>query len=168
MLLIEIANVLRARQMPYEADAVLSYLLLSNPQNIAARVMRMIIYSNIAQAQADFFISKIAFERAIAEGEFISSLNCMDSSILSEFGALYFNRAKKWIQYLREDNLLNEQAITKEDVFNSLKKAKEYLLKALATSATGRDTSSLFWLLHVHCYIELFSSDEKLFTKTNQ
>lgn len=167
MLLIEIANVLRARQMPYEADEILSHILLPNPGNVAARLLRMIIYSNIAQAQTDFFISEMAFERAVAEGEFIISSNHIDYAILFELGALYFNRAKKWIQYLREGNLLNEQTITKEDVYNSLKKAKEYLLKALATSPTGRDTSSLFWFLYVQCFMELFSENKKLLDNTN-
>jgi hypothetical protein len=167
LLLIEIANVLRARQMPFEADEVLSNLLLFNPGNVAARVMRMIIYSNIAQAQADFFIAAMAFERAIAEGEFITGLDRIDNAILSEFGALYFNRAKKWIQYLREGNLSSEQTLTREDVFESLKKAKEYLLKAAAASPTGKDATSLFWLLYVLCYLELFSADEKLLSKTN-
>ncbi len=169
LLLIEIANVLRARQMPFEADEVLSKLLLSNPGNVAARVMRMIIYSNIAQAQTDFFIADMAFERAIAEGEFVTGLDHMDIAILSEFGAVYFNRAKKWIQYLRDGNLSGEQNhIIREDVFASLKKAKEYFLQALAASPTGKDATSLFWLLYVQCYMELFSADAKLLsTKTN-
>ncbi|PKN65794.1 MAG: hypothetical protein CVU54_18515 [Deltaproteobacteria bacterium HGW-Deltaproteobacteria-12] len=163
LLLIEIANVLRARQMPYEANEILSQLLLSNPSNVAARLLRMIIYSNIAQAQTDFFISEMAFERAVAEGEFIIGSNHIDYAILFEFGALYFNRAKKYIQYLRS----GYSYFPKENVFNALRTAKEYLLKALATSPTGKDTSSLFWLLYVQCFIELFSKDKKLLDNTN-
>jgi hypothetical protein len=124
--------------------------------------MRMLIYSNIAQAQADYFVSETAFERAIAEGEFITRAGVKDSSIWSEFGALYFNRAKKLIKYLRDGNLPQEMASKKEDVINTLKKSKEQFLNALATSPTGKDTSALFWFIYVLCSIKLFSSDETL------
>lgn len=165
LLLIEIAKVLRARQMPYEADMVLSNLLLSNPGNIAARVMRMIIYSNIAQAQTDLSIAEMAYERAIAEGEFISGLSCFDSVIWCEFGILHCNRAKKYIKHLRECNLLNGQIIGKEEVLNSLKKAKECFLKTAATSPTGKDTSAIFWILYTSCFIDLVASDENFLKK---
>lgn len=71
LLLTEIAKVLRARLMPYEADAVLANLLLTSPLNLVARLMRMLIYSNIAQTQSDFLSAQLAFERAEAEGSFI-------------------------------------------------------------------------------------------------
>ncbi|PKN04527.1 MAG: hypothetical protein CVU74_06420, partial [Deltaproteobacteria bacterium HGW-Deltaproteobacteria-9] len=162
LLLIEIANVLRGRQMLYEADEVLSSLLLSHPENVVARVMRMLIYSNVAEAQADFSIAAMAFERAIAEGEFVAGLGNPDTAIFSEFSALFFNRAKKWIKFLRGGNLSKERTFIQQDMFLSLIKAKELFLKALATSPTGKDTTSLFWMLYVLCYLELFSADEKL------
>lgn len=166
LLLIEIANVLRSRQMPYEADAVLSNLLLFNPENVIARIMRMLIYSNIAQAQDDYFVSEMAFERAIAEGEFITRAGVQDWSIWSEFGALYFNRAKKLIRCLRDGNLPQEITIKKENVTENLEKSREYFLYALTTSPTGKDTSALFWSIYVLCFIELFSSDETLLNKS--
>ena len=164
LLLIEIANVLRARQMPFEADEILSNLLIFDPNNIAARVMRMIIYSNIAQAQNNFFISDMAFEKAIAEGEFIVGLNQDDIAILSEFAAVYFNKAKKMIQYFRKNSSPNNLVIIKETILDNLQNAKMYFMKALAASATGKDTTSLFWLLYVMCYMEIVATDESFLT----
>jgi hypothetical protein len=162
LLLIEIANVLRSRQMLYEADAVLSNLLLFKQENVIARIMRMLIYSNIAQAQTDYFVSEMAFERAIAEGEFVKHMGIQDCSIWSELGALYFNRAKKLIKYIRDGNLPHEAEIKREDVMENMEKSREHFFNALATSPTGKDTSAIFWFTYIICFIELFSSDKTL------
>ena len=165
LLLIEIAKVLRARQMPYEADTVISNLLLSDPYNVIARIMRMLIYENIAHSQTDFFISELAFNRAIAEGEFITRRCDIDEISWCEIGLLYYGRAKKYIKCLRENNPVYTQKINKEDAMDNLKKAAEYFLRGMAASPTGKDASSFFWFLCTRSFIELFSSDEKLFSK---
>ncbi|MBN1474565.1 MAG: hypothetical protein JW914_08120, partial [Syntrophaceae bacterium] len=167
ILLIEIANVLRARQMIDEADEVLSNLLLFDPAHIVARVMRMVIYSNIAQTQNDFLTSEMAFERAIAGGEFITSFQITDCNIWSEFGALYFNRAKKVIKFMRQGDLSSGQIFNKKNVLDCLDKAKTCFSKSLATSPTGKDTSAAFWLIYILCFIELFSADETLLNKSD-
>jgi len=165
LLLIEIAKVLRARQMPYEADTIISNLLLSDPYNIIARTMRMLILENIAHSHTDFHISEMAFNRAIAESEFIVRCCNSDEINWNEIGLLYFGRAKKYMHYLREDHAVNRQKINKEDVFNNFRRAKEYFSKGLAASPTGKDASSIFYFMCTLGFIELLSSGENIFDK---
>ncbi|PKN50860.1 MAG: hypothetical protein CVU55_15095 [Deltaproteobacteria bacterium HGW-Deltaproteobacteria-13] len=166
LLLIEIAKVLRARQMPYEADAIISNLLLSDPHNVIARTMRMLIFENIAHSHTDFHISELAFNRAIAESEFIIRRCNGEEAIWCEIGLLYYGRAKKYINYLRGDNASNTHNIHKEDVLNSLKKANEFFLNGMAASPTGKDASSLLFFMCTLGFIELISTGENLFDKT--
>ncbi|MFA5322751.1 MAG: hypothetical protein WC373_08765 [Smithella sp.] len=165
LLLIEIAKVLRGRQMQYEADAIISNLLLSEPYNIIARTMRMLIFANIAHSHTDFHISELAFNRAIAESEFIIRRCNSDEISWNEIGILYYGRAKKYINYLRDNNEANELNIKKDDVLNNFQKAKEYFLKGMTASPTGKDATSIFYFMCALGFIELFSSDEKLIDK---
>jgi hypothetical protein len=151
--------------MPYEADAILSNLLLSDPDNIIARTMRMLILENIAHAQTDFHISELAFDRAVAEEEFIIRCCNFDDIIWCEMGILYYCRAKKYMHYLREDNAVNGHNINKEDVLKNFRKAKEYFIKGLAVSPTGKETSSVFYFMCTLGFIELISSGENIFDK---
>jgi hypothetical protein len=165
LLLIEIAKVLRGRQMQYEADAIISNLLLSDPYNVIVRTMRMLIFENIAHSHTDFHISELAFNRAIAEVDFIIRRCNDDEMNWNEIGLLYYGRAKKYIHDLREDNASNGRNITKEDVLNSFQKAKEYFLKAMAASPTGKDATAIFYFVCTLGFIELISSGENIFDK---
>jgi hypothetical protein len=167
LLLIEITKVLRARQMPYEADAVLTNLLLSNPNNLAARFMRMLILCNIADIEPDYITSGLAFERGLAEGEYIVDCFNADSEIWCAMGVLYFGRAMKMLRYLRHSRLPVAQAIKKEDFLTSLQNAKECLSKGLTVSTTGQYINCFFWLQYALSFIDLFSTDEKLFVKSH-
>ena len=166
LLLIEIAKVLRGRQMPYEADTIISNLLLFDPYNVIARTMRMLIFENIAHSHTDFHISELAFNRAIAESEFIIRRCSSDEISWNEIGLLYYGRAKKYIKYLREDDSSNVHNINEEDVLNNFQKAKAFFLKGMTASPTGKDATSIFYFLCTLGFIELFSSGEKLFDKT--
>lgn len=165
MLLIEIAKALRGRQMQYEADAILSNLLLSDPHNIIARTMRLLTFENIAHSHTDFHISELAFDRAIAESEFIISSCNNDEINWNEIGILYYGRAKKYIHYLRENNKTNGQNIKKDDVLYNFQKAKEYFLKGIASSPTGKDAVSIYYFVCTLGFIELLSTDEKFVDK---
>ncbi|KQC08016.1 MAG: hypothetical protein APR62_05520 [Smithella sp. SDB] len=167
LLLIEIAKVLRGRQMLYEAETIISNILLSDPHNVIARHMRMLTYENIAHINNDFFTSELAFERAIAESEFIIRRCNKDEISWNEIGLLYYGRAKRYVNYLRSGNTSDAQKITKEDVLYNFQKAKEYFLKAWAASPTGKDGNAMFFYACTLGLIELFSSDEKLFDKRN-
>jgi hypothetical protein len=166
LLLIEIAKVLRGRQMQYEADVIISNLLLSDPHNVIARTMRMLIFQNIAHSHTDFHISELAFNRAIAESEFIIRRCNGDEISWNEIGILYYGRAKKYIHDLREGNASNGHNINKEDVLNSLKEANQAFLKGMTASPTGKDATSIFYFVCTLSFIELISSGEKIFDKT--
>ncbi len=155
LLLTEIAKVLRARLMPYEADAVLANLLLTNPLNLVARLMRMLIYSNIAQTQLDFLSAKLSFERAEAEGNFIVNYCEPKSDIWHEIGVMRFGRCIKYLKYLREKSPEDRHKIQKQDLLNQLAKANDAFLKNMTASATGKTLSSLYMFGYTLCLSEL-------------
>jgi hypothetical protein len=167
LLLIEITKVLRARQMPHEADAVLTNLLLSNPNNLAARFMRMLIYSHIAGNEPDFATSGLAFERGLAEGRYITESLDANSEVWSAMGVLHLNRAMKIFRCLRHGNPSIAQSIRKEDIPAHLKNAKKCFLRGLAASPTGQSVMCLFWLQYTLSFIDLFFTDEKLLSRNH-
>lgn len=161
LLLVEIAKVLRARNMPFEADTVLASLLLSSPFNLVARLMRMLIYSNIAQSQPDVLSAQLAFERAEAEGEFIVESCESGSDIWHEIGVLNFSQAMKYLQYLREKNPANPSAVRREDIIVHLEKARSAFLKSMTVSATGKALNSLYMFGYTLCLLQLLPAEKK-------
>jgi hypothetical protein len=168
LLLTEIAKVLRARRMPYEADAVITNLLLSNPLNLVARLMRMLMYSNIAQTQADLASAKLAFERAETEGDFIVSYCATESEIWHEVGVHHFGRAMKYLKYLHDKNPANRSDVKKQDILHYLEKARKAFLQSMTVSATGKALNSLYMFAYTLCLIELFSPEDKPAGKARQ
>jgi hypothetical protein len=167
MLSIEIVKVLRSRKMFYEADAVISNLLLVDPYNVVARMMRMIIYSNIAQRQPDFQTSAMVYKRAITEGELITKYAEFNSVVWNELGLVYYSMAIKYIKRLRANDPSYTANVTKNDILNYLQKAEDYLLKSMTISPAGKDSSSLCWFSYAHTLREYFSADEKLLSKSS-
>ena len=161
LLLTEIAKVLRTRRMPFEADVVLANLLLSSPRNLAARLMRMLIYSNIAQTQSDFLSANLAFERAEAEGDFIVRYCEPESDIWYEIGALHFSRAMKYLKLLRDKYPAFQAEVKQADPLDQLGKAKEAFLKSMTISPCGKALNSLYMFIYTLCLIELLSAEEK-------
>lgn len=158
LLLTEIAKVLRARLMPHEADAVLANLLLTNPLNMVARLMRMTIYSNIAQTQSDILSAKLSFERAEAEGNFIVNYCEPKSDIWHEIGVMHFGKCIKYLKYLREKSPSGRDKIRKQDLLDQLAKANDAFLKNMTASATGKTLSSLYMFGYTLCLSELLSA----------
>ena len=167
LLLTEIAKVLRTRNMPYEADTVLANLLLSHPFNLVARLMRMLIYSNIAQTSTDFLSAKLAFERAEAEGEFIVANSRPESDIWHEIGVLNFSRALKYLQYLRDKNTARQRDLKIEDILQHLENAQKAFVKSMTVSATGKALNSLYMFGYTLCLLQLLSTDKKTPVKDN-
>lgn len=161
LLLTEIAKVLRARQMLFEADTVLAGLLLSSPFNLGARLMRMLIYSSIAQNQSDVLSAKLAFERAEAEGDFIVSYCPPESDIWHEIGVLHFSRAVQSLKYLHEKHPAGKVKIQEEDLLEQLAKGRDAFLKSMTVSATGKALNSLYMFGYTLCLLELLAIEEK-------
>ncbi len=168
LLLTEIAKVLRARSMPFEADTVLANLLLSSPLNLVARLMRMLIYSNIAQTQTDVLSARLAFERADAEGEFIIE-NCKpESDIWHEIGVLNFSQSMKYLQYLHDKNPTNPLQVSRENIILRLEKARGAFLKSMTVSATGKALNSLYMFGYTLCLLQLLPVEKKPAGKDKQ
>jgi len=161
LLLTEIAKALRARQMPYEADAVLAHLLLSQPLNLAARLMRLLICSNVAQMQSDLYFADFVFERAEAEGAFIVGSCRPESDIWHEIGILRFGRAIKYLKFLRQKKTTGPVRIQKSDVLAQLKLAQDAFTKGMTVSATGKALNSLYMISYTMCLIDLLSMTGK-------
>lgn len=161
LLLTEIAKVLRIRSMPFEADTVLTNLLLSHPVNLVARLMRMLIYANIAQSQIDFPSAQLAFERAFAESEFIVANSPQESDIWHEIGMLNFSRALKVLQYLRDKKTPGPKTVTLQDVLNDMDKARKAFLTSMTVSATGKALNSLYMFGYTLCLLNLLALEKK-------
>lgn len=161
LLLTEIAKALRARQMPYEADAVLAHLLLSQPLNLAARLMRLRICSNVALMQSDLYSADFVFERAEAEGDFIVS-NCRpESDIWHEIGILRFGKAITYLKFLRKKKSTGPVRLQKSDVLVQLNHAQDAFMKGMTASATGKALNSLYMISYTMCLIDLLSMTGK-------
>ncbi len=161
LLLTEIAKVLRARQMPFEADTVLSHLLLTSPRNLAARLMRMMIYLNIAQSQSDYHSAKLAFDRAQAEGDFIVGSCEPESDLWHEIGVLHFSQVIKYFKFFHEKNSAGKTRVQKADLLDHLFQARDAFMKSMTVSATGKALNSLYMFSYTLCLIELLSGEEK-------
>lgn len=160
LLLTEIAKALRARRMPFEADTVLAQLLLSSPSNLAARLMRMLIYQNIAQKESDCAAAKLAFERAVAEGDFIVGCCQPESDIWHEIGVLHFSQAVKYLQFFRKTKPADKAAVKRNDLLDHLSAARDAFLKGMTVSATGKALNSLYMFGYTLCLMELVSAKE--------
>ncbi|HQL00841.1 MAG TPA: hypothetical protein PK090_08710 [Smithellaceae bacterium] len=161
LLLTEIAKVLSARRMFFEADAVLANLLLSSPQNLVARLMRMLIYSNIAQDQTDPAAAQFAYERAAAEGEYIVE-NCEPlSDMWHEIGVLNFSRTVKTFQFLDEKTRPAQRVAQHEELLGHLQAARQAFLKGMTVSATGKALNSLYMFGYTICLLDLLDADAK-------
>lgn len=171
-LLIEIAKTLLARRMFHEADTVLSKILTLNPCHTVARMMRMIIYFNIALEQSNFSDSEFAFNRAIDEGIFITSHpECaIDEEVWSEFGLAYYGIALRYLVLLREENKKNDNEKIEEKIHFYLEKAEKSFEQGMIVSSTGKDNRSLFWLLYARGLRELLKEDKSksLFIRDQQ
>ncbi len=157
---IEIAKVLRARQMPHEADEILTHVLLTDPDNLSARFMRMASRIIFPASGLDAITTILFFERGIAEGEQLLKYYDTDNEIWWALGMLYFNRAIKTLQHLRRGSQSVDLHLEPDDVLACLRKSADCFRKGLATSSAGQTDNGLFGLLYAQSFIELFSGNK--------
>ena len=156
LLLMEIAKVLYTRNMWFEADTVLANLLLSDRSNWIARLMRMLIYTDIACLQPDLPSAILSFERADAEGEYLIENFRTEFDIWHEVGILNFRQSIKYLDYLNEEKPSCSSKIQRTDVISHLHRAKSAFLKGMAASPTGKAQNSLYMFAYTLCLLELF------------
>ena len=158
---IEIAKVLRARQMPVESDEVIARVLLTEPDNLTARYIRLLAHGHLANSEPGIEASLPSFERGIAEGEYILRNFSPDTEILWAMGILHFNRAIKLLHHFWRNHPSSTETVHPEDVGVCLRKAADYFQQGLASSSSGQTDSCLFWLQYTLSFIELFSGKGK-------
>lgn len=158
---IEIAKVLRARQMHHESEEVTSRVLLAEPENLPARYMRLLAHGHLANREQGIQASLLSFERGMAEGNHILKTFHPDTEILWAMGILNFNRAIKLLHCLWRGHTSSAEPVGPEDILDYLKKSADYFHQGLATSSAGQSDSCLFWLQYALCFSELFSGTEK-------
>ena len=158
---IEIAKVLRARQMHHESEEVISRVLLTEPENLPARYIRLLAHGHLANRDRGIHSSLLSFERGIAEGEHILKTFHPDTEILWAMGILHFNRAIKLLHGLWRSHGSSNESVRPEDVLDYLRKSADYFRQGLATSSAGQSDSCLFWLQYALSFMELFSGKEK-------
>ncbi|MCP4104304.1 MAG: hypothetical protein GY749_02030, partial [Desulfobacteraceae bacterium] len=161
LLILEIARVLLARRMFREADMILANILSLNPHNVLARIFRITVYANLALEQSLLSASEMSFERAVAEGKFITGFCSDEPELWRVFGLAYFARALKYFNVLRKHEAENRDNI-EEKMFASFKQAEDTFLKGLTSSTVGQDSNSLFLLITTRCMYELLKADKTL------
>lgn len=168
LLLIEIAKVLLTRRMYHEADEILANILLVHRCHVAARTLRMMLYSYIALEESDCSVSELAFNRAVAEGKFITTSCVMDEEVWCEFGLVYYRRALKYLRLLRAGKKESLKNVKKKEVFSYLKKAEKTFLKGITISPTGKHSRSFFLLGYTQGLLELLAADDSLFSQVKR
>ncbi|MDD4242519.1 MAG: hypothetical protein PHG54_13915 [Smithellaceae bacterium] len=160
LLLTEIARALFARQMPFEADAVLANLLLSHPLNLTARLLRMQIYASIAHGQADAETAAIGFARARAQGDFIVGHCEPESDIWHEIGVLHFGQAVKYLQFTCRKQTAGRRQIGLADILALLDQAQDAFVRSMSVSAGGKALNSLYMFGYTLCLLDLLAGED--------
>jgi hypothetical protein len=160
LLLTEIARVLFARQMPFEADAVLANLLLSHPLNLTARLLRMQIYASIAHGQTDAEAAAIGFARARAQGDFIVRHCEPESDIWHEIGVLHFGQAVKYLQFHCRKQTAGRRPIGLADIGALLDQAQDAFVRSMSVSAGGKALNSLYMFGYTLCLLDLLAGED--------
>ncbi len=157
-LLLEIARVLCARNMPVEADAVISLLLLSHPDSAAARYLRILIWCGQAQTAPCEERSALAFERGLAEGRHILNHLTHDGEIRFAMAMLHLGQAT--ILMRRKPRVPHRRPQDRNTgLLAHLNHTRSDLRRGIAASATGQALPCLYGLLCVEALIMLHSND---------
>jgi len=168
LLFFEIAKVLFFRRMFYEADAILSKILLFYPQHKLTRVLRMMIYADTAFMQTDMAVYKCTFKRAEQEGEYLTSRHYDDEEVWCEVGLMFYGNALQSLAYLRTGRPEYLEHFSRDSIFEYLRRAEHCFAQGSVVSSTGKDNRSLFWQLYALSLIELLESDPDLFNKQDR
>ncbi len=146
---VEAAKVCLGRLMLPEANMLLGYALRTEPRHIVARVLRMMFFLNQAVIANDESVADAAFDRALAEGDYVLSYADDDEEVLCEAGLVHlscaFRRLRRLRAYPSSDSEI-EKALS--PVRQSLEQARGLFERGTVVSASGSDNRCLFWL----CY----------------
>jgi tetratricopeptide (TPR) repeat protein len=139
---IEIAKTLYYRRRFWEALEVLRIVLSIDPTHLNARVLRMLLFRNLALDAPSYSIAQNLFKQAEQEALYIQE-NCafQAEDFYCEYGLVYLARAMLTLRTMRESNGslhgMVEVRCLKETVFLSLDKAETLFEKGMTVSPSG-------------------------------
>jgi tetratricopeptide (TPR) repeat protein len=136
---IEIAKTLCYRRRFWEALEILRIVLSIDPTNLNARVLRMLLFRNLALDAPSYSIAENLFKQVEHEALYIQE-NCafQAEDFYCEYGLLYLAWAMLTVRTMRESNgsfqgMVKVQRL-KEMVFLSLNKAETLFEKGMTVS----------------------------------
>jgi len=148
LLATEVARVLIAKRMFYEADEVLSGILASYPKHLIARTLRAIIYHYLSMHAADPELAEVYFSRSARETDMIEKGYPDETEAHTEIGLLYYTRAIQLIVTFRK----GKSPYNREETVNrstTLLDQAWRLFNKSAAIAPITDMRAEFWIRQV-------------------
>ena len=163
---IEIAKTLCYRRRFWEALEILRIVLSIDPTHLNARVLRMLLFRNLALDAPSYSIAENLFKQVEHEALYIQE-NCafQAEDFYCEYGLLYLARAMLTVRTIRESNgsfqgMVEVQRL-KETVFLSLDKAETLFEKGMTVSPSG--IRSAYLVGSVRVLKAILHNDEDIF-----
>ena len=163
---IEIAKTLCYRRRFWEALEILRIVLSIDPTHLNARVLRMLLFRNLALDAPSYSIAENLFKQVEHEALYIQE-NCafQAEDFYCEYGLLYLARAMLTVRTIRESNgsfqgMVEVQRL-KETVFLSLDKAETLFEKGMTVSPSG--IRSAYLVGSVRVLTAILHNDEDIF-----
>jgi tetratricopeptide (TPR) repeat protein len=163
---IKIAKTFCYRRRFWEALEILRIILSIDPTHLNARVLRMLLFRNLALDAPSYSIAENLFKQAEHEALYIQE-NCafQAEDFYCEYGLLYLARAMLTVRTMRESNgsfqgMVEVQRL-KETVFLSLNKAETLFEKGMTVSPSG--IRSAYLLDSVRVLKAVLHNDEDIF-----
>ena len=168
---IEIAKTLCYRRRFWEAIEILRIILSIDPTHLNARVLRMLLFRNLALDAPSYSIAENLFEQAEQEALYIQE-NCLFQAedFYCEYALVSLARAMLMLRTMREDNgffqgIADVQRL-KEKVFLSLGKAETLFEKGMTVSPSG--IRSAYLLDSVRVLKAILHNDEDIFVNSEK
>lgn len=161
----EITKTLYYRNKFFEALEILRIILSTNPANLNARCLRMMIYRNLGANARAYTVAVTQFKRAEKEAEFIMA-NCsaLDEDFYDELAVLQLARAITILRFMRKHRGVppdHDIHLSRCAVSQFLDKAEHLFETGICVSPSG--TRSLYLLICVRMLKRILSWDEDIY-----
>jgi tetratricopeptide (TPR) repeat protein len=159
LLAVEVARILIAKRMLYEADEVLSIILAAYPLHVVARTCRAIIYHYLSMYQTDPDLAEAFFARAVRETDIVESNHPEEAEAHSEAGLLYYTRAIQLLVTFRKKKSHLGRQETVGRCTDLLKNALRLFNKSAAI-APITDMRAEFWIRQARILMMMLEKDK--------
>ncbi len=161
---VEISKTLYFRNKLWEALEILRIVLSTNPTNLSARSLRMVIYRDLGSNAIAYSVAAAHFRRAEKEAAFILS-NCkaLDEDFYVEFAVLRLTQAITNLRFIRKQHgkpVDFDIHIDPSSVFDFLNAAEDLFEKGMSVSPRG--TRSVYLLICVRILKRILAYDQDI------